>query len=125
MGRPSEYSAETAERICELLAEGQSLRQVCKASDMPDRNTVMRWMEANADFAAKYARARDIGLDERADALREEILTEEDAAKARLILDHGKWYLSKLAPKKYGDKLAIDGDGAGGAIPIALKVQFE
>jgi hypothetical protein len=25
-------------------------------------------------------------------------------------LDHGKWYLSKLAPKRYGDRLELAGE---------------
>lgn len=109
MGARVNQSDEIAETLCEMLASGKSMRAICKADGMPNRRTVERWMEADPAFAAKCARAREIGLDERADALGEEIKQEGDVQRARLILDYGKWYLSKLAPKKYGDKVAIGG----------------
>lgn len=45
--------------ICELMAEGQGLREICRDPDMPDRRTVLRWLEANAEFRRQYARARE------------------------------------------------------------------
>ena len=112
-GRPCEYTDEKADTICKRLATGESLRSICRSDDMPDRNTVMRWMDARPAFAAKYARAKEIGLDEKADEMREEIINEPDVQRARLLLDYGKWYLSKLAPKKYGDKIEHTGPDGG------------
>ena len=75
----------------------------------------------NSESREKYARAKADGLDRLAD----EILdiadeTEAEAAatgKARLQIDSRKWLLSKLAPKKYGDKVTQEHTGAdGGAI---------
>ena len=123
MGRPSSYTQETADRICELLASGESLRRVCMLEGMPTRVTVMNWMDANPDFYAKYARARDIGLDERADQMQETIEQEPDVARARLQLDYGKWYLAKLAPKRYGEKLDLELTGRDGK-PIETAVTF-
>jgi len=51
-GRPSLYSEEMAERICEGLREGMSLVKICSADNMPGRATVMRWwcgIRCNAD----------------------------------------------------------------------------
>jgi hypothetical protein len=108
------YTEEIAEHICDQLASGLSMRKICREPGMPDRRTVERWMESNPDFAAKCARAREIGFDENADQMREEIDAEEDVSKARLIFDYGKWRLSKLAPKKYGDRATIEGPGPNG-----------
>jgi len=94
----------------ERLASGESLRKICRSKGMPNRSTVMRWLDDRADFAAKYERARDIGLDERADKLEQDIAAEKDPQRARLVLDYGKWYLSKLAPKRYGDRLELAGE---------------
>ena len=123
MGRPSSYTQETADRICELLASGESLRRVCMLEGMPTRVTVMNWMDANPDFYAKYARARDIGLDERADKMDEDVDNEPDVARARLKLDYAKWYLAKLAPKRYGEKLDLGVSGPNGG-PIETAVTF-
>lgn len=132
MGRPSTFSQETADAICERLAEGESLRAICEADDMPSRETVRRWLRENEPFCAQYARARE----EQADHFAEEIvvIADEDpvtvfekagrgddapdiervdsaaVAHQRLRIDARKWFASKLAPKKYGDKLELAGD---------------
>lgn len=129
-GRPSKFSAPLAKAICARLAEGESLRSICKAEGMPHESTVRSWVVDDIKgFSTHYARARDIGLDALADEALEisdnaandwmERHGEEDAgwqangdhiARSRLRVDTRKWYLSKLAPKRYGDKLELRGD---------------
>ena len=58
-GRPTLYSEALAEKICTLLADKFSMRQICIRDDMPDRATVQRWMADKPDFAAKCACARE------------------------------------------------------------------
>jgi hypothetical protein len=41
-GRPSHYSAEIADTICNRLAGGESLRAICANAGMPNRATVSR-----------------------------------------------------------------------------------
>jgi len=136
MGRPSSYTPELAAKICERLAAGESLNAICKDEDMPDRVTVYRWVDANEEFRNKYACARDMGLDVMADdviAIADtpvegtKTATKEwgtETTKADMIdhrklrVDTRKWYLSKLAPKRYGDKQAVEVTGADGG-PIA------
>ena len=68
-------------------------------------------------FSAKYTRARDLGLDARADRVLEiasSAISAEDVPRARLEFDAARWYLSKLAPKRYGDATTLkhaDADG--------------
>jgi len=110
-GRPCTYSSDIAETICARLAAGESLNALCKDDGFPPESTVRLWVLDDHDgFAAKYARARDIGLDVRADAMEAKILAEPDTQRARLLWDNDRWYLSKLAPKRYGDALNIKGD---------------
>jgi hypothetical protein len=105
-GRPSDYTPELAREICERIAAGESLRSICKGDDMPAESTVRGWVVDDREgFSAQYTRSRDIGLDCRADRIGERIETEGDVARARLLFDHERWYLSKLAPKRYGDKV--------------------
>lgn len=91
-----------------------------------------QWVIDNREgFSAHYTRARDIGLDALADEAIEiadtpmigekrkvkgtgdtaevEVTTGDMVERARLRVEARKWYLSKLAPKKYGDKLEVSG----------------
>lgn len=125
MARPSEYSEATAAAICERIANGESLRAICREDGMPDKTTVLRWLGANAAFRTQYTGAREA----QADHMAEEILqiaddglndsyvddegnvrTDHDViARSKLRVDARKWLASKMAPKKYGDKIAIGG----------------
>lgn len=42
-GRPTAYSKEMADEICERMASGQSLRHICSDQYMPAISTVMLW----------------------------------------------------------------------------------
>lgn len=129
-GRPSKYSDKLAARICERLAEGRSLREICGSDDMPPESTVRQWVVDDREgFSAQYARAREA----QADLMAEEILDIADNAsndwmerngddnegwqvngehiqRSRLRVDSRKWLMSKLKPKKYGDKVQHSGD---------------
>jgi hypothetical protein len=121
MGRPSDYSDEIADLICERLANGEALYRMCRDEGLPDERTVYRWLAAHDQFRQKYAHARERQADLRA----EEIVTIADEAKdanlARLQIDARKWQASKLAPKKYGDKIAVGGDAD--APPIVHRIE--
>ena len=135
-GRPSLYTEALAAKICERLAEGETLRSICRDEKMPGKTTVLRWLgdEKNADFRTQYAHAREM----QADALFDEALeiaddasgdwsTDKDGKKtldhehvqrSRLRVDTRKWAAGKMAPKRYGDKLQHTGDGGG---PIRVR----
>ena len=130
-GRPSSYTQEKADYICQELAEGRSLRKICEDDGMPSAGTVCRWLTDFEQFQQQYARARE----SQADALFEEILDIADEAQTttklvgqgedaeeiitydsvavarnRLRVDARKWMAGKLRPKKYGEKLELSGD---------------
>lgn len=111
-GRPRVYRRKTADAICELLAAGKSLSAICRATGMPSRPTVLAWARDDFDgFFDRYTRAREIGLDVMAEQLLE-ISDGKPNAKAdrdRLRVDTRKWYLSKLAPKRFGDRIEHSG----------------
>ncbi|MDE9483238.1 ubiquitin carboxyl-hydrolase [Xenorhabdus bovienii] len=107
LGRPSDYLPEVADDICGLLAEGESLRSICKRPGMPNKATVFRWLAENQEFRDQYAHAREV----QAETLIEETLEIADdciadpaeVAKAKLRVDTRKWFITKVAPKKYGE----------------------
>lgn len=125
-GRPSDYTQDIADEICEKLAYGQSLRSICEGSDsLPSARTVFRWLREHEEFCQQYARAKE----ESADSMVDDIVRiadneEEDAQSRRVKIDARKWVASKLKPKKYGDKVHTEVTGAdGGPIAVAWEVQ--
>lgn len=131
MGRPSSYTPEVAEEILRRLSEGESLRSICRDDHLPAESTVRLWaVDDIHGFSAQYARARDVGLDAVADELLEIsddatndwmerngsdsegwAVNGEALGRSRLRVDTRKWLLSKMAPKKYGDRVALDHSG--------------
>lgn len=125
-----QFTQELFDEICDRLAHGESLRKICESDWMPYRSSIYRWLEDDATLRDQYARARD----QQADYLAEEcvdiadedpatcIKTEGDneirvidsaaVAHQRLRIDARKWFASKVAPKKYGDKLELGSDPA-------------
>lgn len=105
MGRPSSYTKEIGDLICHRMAEGESLRQICKDDEMPHRTTVIDWKNGNASFADQYARARQDQADSYADLGLEAATMAPDPIKGRLAWDAYRWIAGKLKPGTYGDKL--------------------
>ena len=106
------FTQAVANDICLQLAEGMSLRAVCRQDDMPAPSTVVGWVNTSTDFAEQYARAREVGYallaDEIIDISAPPTHTEDTPVminRARLEIDSRKWLLSKMLPKVYGDKL--------------------
>lgn len=136
-GHPSSYSQKIAATICERLIAGESLRTICSDAKMPSKTTVFRWLEASDDFRDQYARARECQAENMLEEILEiadetaadwqakedgtEVANHEVVARSRLRVDARKWAMSKLAPKKYGDKVQVGGDPDGASIAVDVK----
>jgi transposase-like protein len=113
------YTPELAAKFCAAIAEGGSLRAVCKKAGMPSKATVFRWLRDHADFVKLYEQATD----DRADAHVDEIIEiadsckvdKEEIQKAKLRIYARIEAVQRMKPKKYGSKMQLTGDG-GGAI---------
>lgn len=120
MGRKSIHTPDLEETIITRIMMGESLRSILSDKGMPHLATVFRWLDERPDFATKYARAREI----QADAMDDLILTTannstpESSPADRVKIMAYQWRASKLAPKKYGDKLQLGGDPTG--VPITI-----
>ena len=109
MGRPSAYTPELADEICHRLSLGETLRTIISTSPhMPDRVTIYRWLENNENFRNQYTRARAEQADYYAEQIVDEAMSSHDAQIGRLRVDALKWAASKMAPKKYGEKVEIE-----------------
>lgn len=134
MGRPTEFNEDIALRICERLADGESLKAMCEEEDMPARSTVFKWLAKpeNKQFVDMYTRARE----EQADALFDEILAISDDGRndwmerkdaeeenigwrengealkrSHLRIEARKWAAAKLMPRKYSEKHQVEHTG--------------
>jgi len=108
-GRPSTYTEEMGNLICDKLTEGISLRKLCMSDDFPNASTVYVWLDRFPEFAEKYVRAREAATED----MLEDILEIADhptldAQEKRVRIDARKWAMGKLKPKKYGDKQIVD-----------------
>ena len=140
-GRPSSFTQEIADAICHGLMEGRSLRSICTDDGMPTRATVFNWLHGNSAFFDQYARAREVQAEIWADEINDiaddstndyvtrtkrdgseyEEFNAEAVMRARLRVDSRKWLLSKLLPKKYGDKVQAEVSGKdGGPVVFTL-----
>ena len=111
-GRPSLYSDQTCDLICELVASGNALYRICMQDDMPGATTVKRWLmdPSKKDFWAKYAQAQLV----RNQLIADELIDLSNPPETdnmviinrnRLQIDTRKWWLSKVMPREYGDKV--------------------
>lgn len=137
IGRPTGFTLELADEICDMLSDGKSLVAICELPEMPSRRTVMKWLALADDgdplykpFLHSYLRAREAQADvifdeclDIADNATDDVifLTAEDddgesgrpvikhsaIARAKLQIDTRMRMAGKLKPKKYGDKLDI------------------
>lgn len=113
-----------ADRICERLVEGESLRKVCLSDNMPAASTVFKWLASTEQFAEQYARAREAQADTLADEIldiaddgsndymgEDETYNGDAVQRSKLRVDARKWIAAKLKPKKYGDKIDVTSGG--------------
>lgn len=116
-GRPQEYDRTAVmNALVPLLESGKSLNQACAAIGGIGPRIVLDWVRDDPALSSQYASAREIGYKLLADAILEIAdepvpSTESGAtdsgavAHQRLRIDTRKWFLSKVLPKIYGDKI--------------------
>lgn len=119
---PEEKEALGKAVIDGMALEGLSCFKACEAVGVPI-GTFIKWTTESAELSESYTRAREVLIERMAsDTLAiadapvgstEHGTTDSGAVqKQRLQVDTRKWLLSKLAPKRYGDKLTLAGDEA-------------
>ncbi|QBQ41070.1 terminase small subunit protein [Sphingobacterium psychroaquaticum] len=133
-GRPEtwvEDKKQTAiDTIIQRICEGDSLRSILMYADrevLPSMGVFLKWVGEDQELEKQYARAMSV----RAESMFDEIIEISDESNAdvdfteegkmrivgeavqrsRLRVDTRKWALSKMNPKKYGDKVDITSDG--------------
>ena len=137
MGRPETWTKEKREKaiehIIDSLEDGNSLRSILNdvrdKDILPSRRVFNKWLSEDEKLSAQYARAKEAYADKVfedivliADGAGDDVLIDEDGIEQvnhniiqrdRLRIDARKWHLSKLFPKKYGEKLETENTHSG------------
>jgi Bacteriophage Sf6, terminase small subunit-like len=139
MAKGKRFTQQLADAICNRMASGESLRQICKDGSMPALSTVLKWVSERPDFEAKYTQARERLMEywaeeiieicddgtndwierEAKDGSKYSVFDHEHVQRSRLRVDSRKWLMSKMLPRKYGDKVAVTGSD-GGPLQVTL-----
>jgi hypothetical protein len=132
-GRPTKYSEKLGIEICKLMCEGKSLKEICDNDNMPHRSTVHEWLVdgKHEEFSDRYDKAYEIRAEIMFDELLEiaddgtndwmerqnkdgstyEVVNSEHIQRSKLRCDVRKFKISKMIPKKFGDKLHTEHSG--------------
>lgn len=124
VGRPSAFTEELVQHICEELANDRSVKDICENDEgMPHLTTVQRWIQKDSEFAISIARAREHGAERVFDDIRdieEKVLRGElNSDQARVVISAKQWRAGKMKPKKYGDIKQLE--VSGGQTPIQVQ----
>ena len=137
MGRLEKWSDDKKSKaiaiVLERIEDGESMRAVLDLKRdkeiLPSRRLFSEWLNNDTKLSSQYARS----CKERADKIFDDILliadeTENDningvlnseaIQRSRLRVDARKWALSKMNPKKYGDKMDLTTKGDKIEIPL-------
>ncbi|WP_075882065.1 hypothetical protein [Vreelandella massiliensis] len=119
MARPTKYNKALANRLCQNLAAGESLRSICSSDKFPSVSTVLLWVVdgKHPEFSEQYVRAREAAGYAHADRIVETIeklLANElkpDVAKA--VMDGLKWSAERMSPKAHSPRHQVAGPEEG------------
>jgi hypothetical protein len=117
---------EVIQHLLDGLANGVTLRALCREDGMPNWRTVYDWIEADAELAAQVARARELGFD----AIAEDVFDIADGTRAssehvqlsKMRIDTRLKLLACWSPKKYGNKQDVSiGNKEGETLKVENK----
>lgn len=149
MGRPTTYNQDIADKIIhQISTTSLGLRTICRMDGMPNRDSVFEWLKVHKEFSDRYTRAKEMQIELIAEEMCDiaddgsndlmvvtkpngeqyEQENKEVTSRSKLRVETRKWLLSKLAPKKYGDKLDVTSNGetiAATVIPAGVASQID
>lgn len=141
MAYTEENKDTTFNLICEELEKGYSLRSILRRENMPSSRTFFKWVDESDEKVKQYERSVELrseflfdeiieiadkqGEDVGEDADGNKVINHNIVQRNRLQIDARKWALSKMLPKKYGDKLDITSkDKEIQNVPTTIQVEI-
>jgi hypothetical protein len=108
---PVEYTSELGQRVCDLIAEGEAIVDICAKPGFPSARDIARWRVHHDEFAIALAAAKDTRADFRADTIhgyvREMKAGKLDPATGKACIDALRWLAGKDSPR-YADRTVSD-----------------
>lgn len=105
------YDPHKGQELCELVAQGQSLRTLCGKKNMPSWYEVWAWRVQSSEFATKVDQALEMSghamFYEALELAREIQENPQNSSKVRateVLLSHLRWASAKMAPKSYSER---------------------
>ncbi len=128
--KPVRDKAAICQEVLEGMRNGLSTFKSCQAAGIAN-STFHKWVSEDSLLRDNYAHAREDLIERMAQEVME--LSDQEVPetgdgkkdwqaiqKHKLQVDTRKWLLSKLAPKKYGDKLEVSGDPTN---PLVTRIE--
>ncbi len=142
--RPYPKARTQAKRVLELLAAGHPMSDIEKLPGMPSVSTVVKWTVEHVDFRLDYQQARQrqaevyfdqlttiadtpqVGtktinrtvVDADGEKTTTEIINYDMIEHRKLRIETRKWWLSKVIPKLYGERVELHNSGAIGVVTM-------
>jgi hypothetical protein len=134
------------ETVLTRIASGEALRSICRDEGMPEVSQIMRLRISDPEFAKQYTHAREMQAEVFGDELVEIVddgrndwiekhgkdgelkgyeFNGENVARSRLRFDQRRWWMSKVLPKVYGDKIEHTGEVGIKRILVPNRTQTE
>lgn len=127
------------DKICNQIAEGKSLREICEQKNMPNRKTFRTWRMRTVELQQQY----DLACLDREETYFEQIIAIADESRAgfktttksngdietvetdmteraKIQIDARKWTLARMNRKKYGDHVTEELTGPNGG-PLQIE----
>lgn len=141
-GRPTIYTEELAQLICERVASCTTgLSILCKTyDDLPSPDTIYQWRHKNKDFSERYLKARRCQshflaeqVKDIAEETRDYIYEDEKGARKidagivalqKFRMNANTWLASRIDPENYGERVINENknENAGNIEDIAKRV---
>ncbi len=129
-------------KVINRLQKGKPLGQVLDIEGMPSRTAFYSWCDEDPLLAERYTRAKEIAASALFDRMIQiaetplmsqsvemgsigktktsKVVTSDNIARSRLLVDAIKWRLAKEQPTKYGDKIDVTSAGEALAVPAII-----
>lgn len=103
------FTEEKIKAIFRSMEEGNSMRKACEENGVK-YNSFFEYIGRYNDLYEQYARAKQKGQDARFENMLDYVENSKaDPFTKKLYIDTLKWQLAKQQPKKYGEKLEVEG----------------
>jgi hypothetical protein len=122
-GRKSDYTEALADAICDRIAAGDLITDICDSKGFPTYKTFRKWRAEHEEFSKHITRAREDQMDYYSDR----IMRLNDGMNAanwqftNAQIHNIQWLMGKLKAAQYGDKTALTNANGDGPVKLIIE----